>query len=86
MPIYQYECRSCQHAFELQQSMKDDAISECPECHKNDARRIITGAGIVFKGTGFYVNDKNTTPTCTKPGCQVDNVKDLLHDNIRRIY
>lgn len=72
MPKYDYECRSCRHKFELEQSMKDDPITECPACHEDTARRVISGAGIVFKGSGFYVNDKNLalTPTCNKPECQ----------------
>ncbi len=69
MPKYDYECRSCHHQFELEQSMKDDPISECPACHQNTARRIINNAGIVFKGSGFYVNDKNNA-ACSKPECQ----------------
>lgn len=70
MPKYDYECRSCHHQFELEQSMKDDPISKCPTCHQNTVHRIINGAGIVFKGSGFYITDKNNNSTCGKPECQ----------------
>jgi putative FmdB family regulatory protein len=58
MPTYDYECKSCHHAWEAFQSIKAPAIKKCPECGKNQARRIIgPGAGILFKGSGFYITD-----------------------------
>ncbi|MDX9755297.1 MAG: zinc ribbon domain-containing protein [bacterium] len=58
MPTYDYVCDNCGHEFELFQSMKDDPIQECPECHEKAVRRLIgSGAGIIFKGSGFYETD-----------------------------
>ncbi len=58
MPTYDYVCDACQHAFELFQSIKDDAKRKCPECGKQKLRRLIgPGAAIVFKGSGFYKTD-----------------------------
>ncbi len=58
MPTYDYVCEACEHAFELIQSIKVDAIKKCPECGKNKLRRLIgPGAAIVFKGSGFYTTD-----------------------------
>ncbi|MCK5250641.1 MAG: zinc ribbon domain-containing protein [Spirochaetaceae bacterium] len=58
MPTYDYECRSCGHSFETFQSMSDDSLTVCPECRKEQLRRLIGGgSGIIFKGSGFYVND-----------------------------
>lgn len=58
MPTYEYECKACDHEFEIFQSMKDDTLKTCPECHKNTLKRKIgTGAGIIFKGGGFYCTD-----------------------------
>ncbi|HWL10197.1 MAG TPA: zinc ribbon domain-containing protein [Planctomicrobium sp.] len=58
MPTYDYECKTCQHTWEAFQSIKAPAIKKCPECGKNTARRVIgPGAGIIFKGTGFYITD-----------------------------
>ncbi|MGL4524094.1 MAG: FmdB family zinc ribbon protein [Spirochaetia bacterium] len=68
MPTYEYECRACAHKFELQQSMKDDPITQCPSCKKDQARRLFSHTGIVFKGAGFYVNDKKSS-SCGHAGC-----------------
>ena len=58
MPTYDYVCDACEHAFELFQSIKDDAKKQCPECGKKKLRRLIgPGAAIVFKGSGFYTTD-----------------------------
>ena len=58
MPTYDYECKNCQHTWEAFQSIKADPIKKCPECGKNQARRVIgPGAGIIFKGSGFYITD-----------------------------
>lgn len=58
MPTYDYECKSCQHTWEAVQSIKAAPLKKCPECGKNQARRVIgPGAGIIFKGSGFYITD-----------------------------
>ncbi len=58
MPTYDYVCENCGHEFELFQSMKEEAIKTCPACKKESARRQIGfGAGIIFKGSGFYETD-----------------------------
>ena len=58
MPTYEYECGACQHRFEKYQSMIDKPIKKCPECGKAKAQRVISGgAGVLFKGSGFYQTD-----------------------------
>lgn len=58
MPTYDYECDACGHTFELFQSFSDAVKKTCPECKKRKLRRLFgTGAGIVFKGSGFYQTD-----------------------------
>ena len=57
MPTYDYRCRKCGHTFELYHGIKDDEPKRCPKC-KGRAQRIPTGgAGVLFKGSGFYVTD-----------------------------
>ena len=72
MPTYDYECRYCGHSFETFQSMSDDPLTLCPECGKEQLRRLISGGtGVIFKGSGFYVNDsrsKSSTSTSTTQG------------------
>ncbi|HLL88028.1 MAG TPA: FmdB family zinc ribbon protein [Tepidisphaeraceae bacterium] len=58
MPTYEYRCDACGHAFEQFQSIKADPTKKCPSCGKNKVRRLIgTGAGLIFKGSGFYITD-----------------------------
>jgi putative FmdB family regulatory protein len=57
VPTYEYECRQCGHRFETFQSMKDEALKVCPKCGGALRRLIGTGAGIIFKGSGFYQTD-----------------------------
>ncbi len=58
MPTYQYQCSACQHGFEELQSIKDEPLTKCPKCKKKKLQRLIgTGAGLLFKGSGFYITD-----------------------------
>jgi len=57
MPTYEYECERCGHRFERFQSMTDAPVRRCPECRGKTRRLIGTGAGIIFKGSGFYETD-----------------------------
>ena len=58
MPTYEYKCANCGHAFEKFQSIMAAPIKRCPKCKKNTAKRLIgTGAGLIFKGSGFYITD-----------------------------
>lgn len=58
MPTYDYVCNSCDHRFELFQSITASPKKKCPECGRRALRRLIgPGAAIVFKGSGFYQTD-----------------------------
>ena len=58
MPTYQYICNSCKHQFERFQSIKAGPIRKCPKCGRLSVQRLIgAGAGIIFKGSGFYQTD-----------------------------
>ncbi len=58
MPTYEYHCDACGHNFEQFQPITSKAIKDCPKCKKRKVRRVITGgAGLIFKGTGFYQTD-----------------------------
>ena len=58
MPTYEYVCNSCKCQFEEFQPITAKPIRKCPECGELSVRRVITGgAGIIFKGSGFYQTD-----------------------------
>lgn len=58
MPTYDYQCDACGHEFELFQQMSAPVKKKCPECGKLKLHRLIgTGAGVLFKGSGFYETD-----------------------------
>lgn len=58
VPTYDYVCDGCGHAFELFQSMTDRVRRKCPKCGKPSLKRLIgSGAGVIFKGQGFYQTD-----------------------------
>ncbi|MDP6546759.1 MAG: zinc ribbon domain-containing protein [Phycisphaerae bacterium] len=58
MPTYEYRCGACAHSFELFQSIKARSVRKCPQCGKLKVKRLIgIGAGVIFKGSGFYQTD-----------------------------
>lgn len=83
MPTYLYECKTCGSSFEVEQKMTDPALTTCG-CGRNEpVRRLIQPTAILFKGSGFHVNDYpssssssaksadrgDRTPACDRPGC-----------------
>jgi len=82
MPIYDYECENCGHQFEQFQSITAKPLKKCPECGKMKLQRLIgAGAGIIFKGSGFYQTDyrsesyKQGKKNDTKPSTDKDTTK-----------
>ena len=58
MPTYEYQCQNCEHQFEEFQSITAKPLKKCPECKKMKLQRLIGGgAGLIFKGSGFYITD-----------------------------
>lgn len=64
MPTYQYRCKSCEHEFDIFQKFSDDPLTTCPEC-QGEIRRVFQPAGIIFKGSGWYIKDSKTGPGST---------------------
>jgi len=63
MPTYDYLCAACGHTFERFESIGEEGPKACPKCGKKRARRMMgTGAGLIFKGSGFYVTDSKPRP------------------------
>jgi putative FmdB family regulatory protein len=66
MPIYEYECGSCHHHFDVKQGFHDKPEANCPKCKKK-ARRIFHPSPIIFKGSGFYVTDHKGANPASNP-------------------
>ncbi|MBI2930432.1 MAG: zinc ribbon domain-containing protein [Planctomycetes bacterium] len=63
MPTYDYECGACGNVFEVFERIHADGAKPCPKCGKKRAKRRITPpAGLIFKGSGFYVTDSKGAP------------------------
>ena len=56
MPLYDYECLSCGNIFEVRQGFNDVPEAACPECD-HESKRLFRPVGVIFKGSGFYVNE-----------------------------
>jgi putative FmdB family regulatory protein len=56
MPTYGYQCTQCQHEFSVFQAMKDAPLTRCPQC-EGSIKRLLYPVGVVFKGSGWYIND-----------------------------
>ncbi len=84
MPIYEYRCEACDHDMEAMQKMSADALTDCPECGKQELKKMISAAGFRLKGSGWYETDfksgskKNLhakekkepkTAACSSSGC-----------------
>ena len=71
MPTYDYVCSECGHEFERFQKMSDGLLRKCPECGKLKLKRLMgTGAGIIFKGSGFYETDYKRKSKVGKAGTE----------------
>ncbi|MBA2648497.1 MAG: zinc ribbon domain-containing protein [Legionella sp.] len=77
MPIYEYECSSCHHYFDLIQKFNDAPETVCPQCGETSLTKLISAAGFQLKGTGWYATDfKDKKPTKTSDSKPVSANKD----------
>jgi len=83
VPTYDYVCDGCGHEFELFQNMTDEKETDCPECHEPKLRRLFgVGAGIIFKGSGFYQTDYKLKES-PKPATETPSDNKKLKDRIK---
>ena len=62
MPLYDYQCRTCQKVTEVRHGFKEVHRETCPDCGGSDMARVFNAAPILFKGSGFYVTDSRKSP------------------------
>ncbi|KKL77031.1 hypothetical protein LCGC14_2038960 [marine sediment metagenome] len=65
VPTYEYKCNKCEELFEIFQRITASPLKECSVCGGELRRLISGGAGIIFKGSGFYSTDNRSTPEST---------------------
>jgi putative FmdB family regulatory protein len=88
MPTYEYRCYSCKHEFEEFQRITAKPLQKCPKCGGKVQRIITGGSCVIFKGSGFYINDygrKGKKPLDTPPSTspepgKIDPAKDKKKD------
>jgi putative FmdB family regulatory protein len=74
LPTYGYQCNDCKHEFSVFQAMKDDPIAICPQC-TGGVKRLLYPVGIVFKGSGWYINDSRKPEKAEGNGEKADASK-----------
>lgn len=57
MPIYEYECQECGHHLEVLQKISDDPLTQCPACHADALKKLVSAAGFRLSGNGWYETD-----------------------------
>lgn len=57
MPLYDYQCKSCQRVTEVRHGFRETFTGPCPDCGSSDVGRVFSAAPIIFNGSGFYVTD-----------------------------
>ncbi len=75
MPRYDYKCDACSHRFVEKQSFSSEPVATCPECESRASRQFVA-VPIVFKGSGFYVNDYGKNSSTTKASSNNDSSSD----------
>lgn len=72
MPVYDYQCQSCDHEFSREQRITENPLKKCPHCGAMKAKRLISQTAFLLKGTGWY----NDLYSSNKPGKNADGGKD----------
>ncbi len=57
MPFYDYKCQACEHQFEALQKISDPLLTECPECHSDSLRKMVSAPAFRLSGSGWYETD-----------------------------
>jgi putative FmdB family regulatory protein len=82
MPLYEYHCNQCHIDFEVRRSFSDTGTPECPVCHENThVTRKFSAPAIVFKGSGFYVNDSRGKNAAGAPARSNGNGKSTVSES-----
>ena len=67
MPVYEYECKSCNSRFDKVQPFTAEPLTECEVCGKGPVRRVFQPVGVIFKGSGWYITDSRKSESASTP-------------------
>jgi len=82
MPTYDYLCQACKHEFEQFQAITAKPLRKCPRCGKMKLKRLIgIGAGVIFKGSGFYETDYRSDSYKKAAKAETDKAKGKADDS-----
>ncbi len=68
MPIYEYQCKVCNHQLEALQKFSDQPLIECPACKQKTLEKLVSAAGFQLKGSGWYATDYKAKPKPANEG------------------
>lgn len=68
MPLYEFQCESCEYQFELRQKFSDDPVTECPKCG-GPVKKLISQSAFALKGSGWYAEGYSKNSETKKPAC-----------------
>ena len=71
MPLYEYACQSCDHHFDVRHGANEKPALSCPQCH-GEVRKVFHAAGIIFKGSGWYITDHAKKSGITETNTEKD--------------
>jgi putative FmdB family regulatory protein len=72
--MYDYRCDACGHRFEVRQSFSDEPLSLCPQC-TGRVRRVVHPAGVIFKGSGWYITDSRKASSASQSSESISTSK-----------
>lgn len=75
MPIYAYQCLTCEEHFEVVRGLFENTLPKCPKCGKNKVEKRITAPNFILKGAGFYVTDSKGGGASPAPETKKDDKK-----------
>ena len=87
MPIYAYGCQACGHSFDAMQKISEPVLTECPQCHRPELKKLLTAPGFQLKGGGWYATDfKGKKADTSTSGSAAKNESESSTDTTKKAH